>query len=106
MREWKQVDWKREWTFTPAPYALFVHTPLCGTCKAARRMLEVAIEVVPEFPIMAANVNLMPDMAQQFQIESVPCLIVKRKDGTLHKQYRFPSVTELVERLRNESEQE
>ncbi|WP_373231514.1 thioredoxin family protein [Cohnella sp.] len=104
MREWEPANWKRDWTFSPAPFALFVHTPLCGTCKAVRRMLEVATEIVPDIPIMAANVNHMPDMAQKFQIESVPCLMFKRKDGTWHKQYRFPSVTELVDRLRIESE--
>ncbi len=104
MREWESADWKREWTFTPAPFALFVHTPLCGTCLAARRMLTVAAEIVPEVPIMAANINVMPDMAQRFQIESVPCLLIKRKDGNWIKQYRFPSVTELVERLRIERE--
>lgn len=105
MREWEPVNWRREWTFTPAPFALFIHTPLCGTCKAARRMIAVATEVVPDISLMEANVNLMPDLAQQFKIESVPCLLFKRGDGTIHKQYRFPSVMELVERLRIESDQ-
>lgn len=67
-------------------------------------MLGIAAELVPEIPIVAANVNLMPNLAQQFQIESVPCLMFKRRDGSWHKQYRFPSVTEVVERLRIESE--
>jgi thioredoxin 1 len=104
MRDWEPANWKKEWTFTPAPFALFVHTPLCGTCKAARRMLDVATEIVPEFSLFAANVNVMPELAQQFQIESVPCLLIKRKDGTWNKQYRFPSVTDLVERMRIERE--
>jgi hypothetical protein len=46
----------------------------------------------------------MPEIAQQFQIESVPCLLFKRSNGTWYKHYRFPSVTELVERLRIERE--
>ncbi|WP_239614382.1 thioredoxin family protein [Cohnella mopanensis] len=102
MREWDSNDWKREWTFTPAPFALFVHTPLCGTCLAAKRMLAVATEIVPEVQVMSANINVMPDLAQTFQIESVPCLLMKRNDGSWMKQYRFPSVTELVEQLREE----
>ncbi|BBI33668.1 hypothetical protein KCTCHS21_30670 [Cohnella abietis] len=65
-------------------------------------MLSVATEIVPEISMMSANINIMPDLAQQFQIESVPCLLIKSKDGTSSKQYRFPSVTELVERLRIE----
>lgn len=106
MREWDTSDWKREWTFTPAPFALFVHTPLCGTCLAVRRMLTVAMEIVPEVQMMSANINVMPDLAQKFQIESVPCLLVKRKNGSWTKQYRFPSVTEVVERLRIERDRQ
>ncbi|RKP56919.1 thioredoxin [Cohnella endophytica] len=102
MNEWEPADWKREWTFTPAPFAVFVHTPLCGTCQAAKRMLAVAAEVVPELHLASANLNLMPELAQQFRIESVPCLLVKRKTGEWIKQYRFPSVTEIVETLRSE----
>ncbi|TFE24894.1 thioredoxin family protein [Cohnella luojiensis] len=106
MREWEPTEWKREWTFTPAPFALFVHTPLCGTCLAARRMLAVAAEIVPEVELMSANINVMPDLAQKFQIESVPCLMIKRKNGSWTKQYRFPSVTELVEILRSERDRQ
>jgi hypothetical protein len=102
MREWEPDNWKKEWTFSPAPFALFIHTPLCGTCKAVRRMLDVASDLVPELPIHTANLNAIPELAQQYRIESVPCLIFKRKDGTWNKQYRFPSVTEVVERLRIE----
>lgn len=104
MREWTGAEWRREWEHMSGPFAVFVHTPLCGTCKAVRRMLGVAAEILPDFPLVEANVNVMPDMAQALQIESVPCLILKRKDGSWTKIYRFPSVTELVERLRSERE--
>ncbi|MFC4597941.1 thioredoxin family protein [Cohnella hongkongensis] len=104
MREWQPEHWKREWTFSPAPYALFVHTPLCGTCQAAGRMLAVAEELVPELPLASANLNLMPELAQLLKIESVPCLVLKRRNGTWSKHYRFPSVVELVERLRKARE--
>lgn len=106
MREWEATEWKREWTFTQAPFALFIHTPLCGTCLAAKRMLAVATEIVPEIQLMSANINVMPDLAQMFQIESVPCLLMKHKDGTWNKHYRFPSVTELVEQLRIERDRQ
>lgn len=29
------------------PLVLFLYTPLCGTCKAARRMIEVAEHLLP-----------------------------------------------------------
>ncbi|XID94438.1 thioredoxin family protein [Paenibacillaceae bacterium WGS1546] len=102
MLEWRPADWKKAWTFTPAPFAVFVHTPLCGTCQAARKMLEVATKLVPELPVSSANLNVMPELAQRFRIESVPCLLFKRRDGSWSATYRFPSVVELVDRLRIE----
>ncbi len=79
--------------------ALFVHTPLCGTCKAARRMLEVAAAMLPDLPMAEANLNVMPDLAQAFRIESVPCLLIKRADGSVAKFYRFGSVQDVLDRL-------
>ncbi|MFC5467619.1 thioredoxin family protein [Cohnella suwonensis] len=101
MREWDPANWMKEWTFASAPFAVFVHTPLCGTCLAAKKMLAVAEALVPELPVSAANLNVMPGLAQRFQIESVPCLLVKKASGEWTKNYRFPSVTELVETMRN-----
>jgi thioredoxin 1 len=101
MREWEPPEWRREWTAAAGPLAVLVHTPLCGTCKAARRMLEVVEEMMPALPMAAANLNIMPELAQTFRIESVPCLLIKRPDGGVEKRYRFGSVTELLERLRS-----
>jgi len=98
--EWTPDDWRRLWTAARGPLVVFVHTPLCGTCKAARRMLEVAHALAPELVIAEANLNWMPEMAQIFRIESVPCLIIKRSDGNVSKYYRFGSVTDLAERFK------
>jgi len=100
LAEWEPLQWRRCWTAASGPLALFVHTPLCGTCKAARRMLDVARVLTPELPIAAANLNMMPELAQVFRIESVPCLLFKRSDGAVRKQYRFGSVTEIAAFLR------
>lgn len=99
MLEWESDDWERAWTEEPGPFAVFVHTPLCGTCGLAKRMLAVVEQLRPNYPLYAANLNAMPGIAQAWRIESVPCLLVKGKDGAWTKQYRFPSVTEIVERL-------
>ncbi|MFC5403682.1 thioredoxin family protein [Cohnella soli] len=101
MRDWEPASWMKEWSFAPAPFAVFVHTPLCGTCLAVKKMLAVAEQLVPELPVNAANLNAMPELAQKFRIESVPCLLVKKASGEWTKNYRFPSVTELVETMRN-----
>ncbi|WP_027084787.1 thioredoxin family protein [Cohnella panacarvi] len=99
MLEWENGDWERAWTDEPGPLAVFVHTPLCGTCALAKRMLAVVEQIRPDFRLYAANLNAMPGIAQTFRIESVPCLLVKGKDGGWAKQYRFPSVTDIVDSL-------
>lgn len=99
--EWEPRTWRRSWTAETGPFALFVHTPLCGTCQAARRMLEVTRELLPDLPVAAANLNHMPDIAQVFRIESVPCLLIKRSDGSVRKTYRFGSVPDIADELRS-----
>ncbi|MFD0670255.1 thioredoxin family protein [Cohnella sp. GCM10027633] len=99
MLEWERADWERAWAEEPGPLAVFVHTPLCGTCALARRMLGIVGEMRPDYRLYAANLNAMPGIAQVHRIESVPCLLVKNSNGEWSKQYRFPSVTDIVERL-------
>ncbi|MFC5531898.1 thioredoxin family protein [Cohnella yongneupensis] len=99
MLEWEGSDWERAWADEPGPLAVFVHTPLCGTCGLAKRMLEVVEKIRPDFRIYMANLNLLPGIAQAFRIESVPCLLMKNRNGEWTKQYRFASVTDIVERI-------
>ncbi|MFC5700039.1 thioredoxin family protein [Cohnella faecalis] len=100
MREWEPESWRREWTATRGPLAVFIHTPLCGTCKLARKMLDVVREVLPEAPLVAANLNAMPELAQLFRIESVPCLLMKSADGHIGKIYGFSNVVDLTAALK------
>lgn len=100
MHEWTASTWRREWTAARGPLAVFVNTPLCGTCKVARRMLDIAAEMMPSLPLVEANLNLIPELATTFFIESVPCLLIKRMDGGVDKMYRFSSVVNIVDELK------
>ncbi|GIO11507.1 hypothetical protein J19TS2_10620 [Cohnella xylanilytica] len=99
MKEWEAGSWERELEGRSAPRVLFVHTPLCGTCALAKRMLGIVETMRPELEIASANLNVMPGLAERFRIESVPCLLVRGEDGAWTKTYRFGSVVELSERL-------
>ena len=99
MLELERGQWERALADRPGPLAAFVHTPLCGTCALARRMLAVAEEIRPDYPVLAVNLNAEPGIAQRFQIESVPCLLVRNAQGFWAKMYRFSSVTDIVEKL-------
>ncbi|KAF0996324.1 thioredoxin family protein [Geobacillus sp. TFV-3] len=77
--------------------ALYLYTPLCGTCQLARRMLTVVEQLFPALPFYETDINYIPEQAAAWKIESVPCLLLFR-DGTIAgKWYAFHSVPYLYE---------
>ncbi|OAB44532.1 thioredoxin family protein [Paenibacillus glacialis] len=85
------------------PIAIFLFTPLCGTCKVARRMLEVVEQLLPEDTLSTADVNMMPQVAQDYQIKSVPALMLMDADRSHPPRirYRMGSVEELLDVIRS-----
>ena len=53
---------------------VYFYTPICGTCQVASKMLQV-IEKLVELEMGKMNLNFYPDLAREFAIESVPCLL-------------------------------
>jgi thioredoxin-like negative regulator of GroEL len=77
---------------------IYLYTPLCGTCQTASKMVTVLEELL-HVPIAQTNLNYAPDLAKNFSIESVPCLLVVI-DGQLHEKiYAFHSIPYLYEKL-------
>ncbi|MHA0855281.1 thioredoxin family protein [Paenibacillus sp. CMAA1364] len=85
------------------PVVLFLYTPLCGTCTAAKRMLTVVEHLIPEDTITAINVNMMPLFAQEYKIRSVPAIMLMDAghDGLPTIIYRMGSVEELLDAIRS-----
>lgn len=80
------------------PIVIFVHTPLCGTCKLAKKMVSIAIKPYESsFITVSCNLNQMPSLAEKWKIESVPCLIFVRNNMPIKQIYSFQSVTYLYE---------
>lgn len=71
---------------------LYFFTPMCGTCQLAGRMLEVVEQLFQEVPFYKADLNYMPEVAEQFEIESVPCMLVIKEGIVFEKIYAFQSV--------------
>ncbi|AHV97712.1 thioredoxin family protein [Paenibacillus sabinae] len=87
-----------------APLAVFLETPLCGTCKAARRMLDVAGHLLPpSAQPVSGNINLLPAIISQYRISSVPALLVFDADRNRppHIHYAFHSVERVLEYIRS-----
>jgi len=99
MKEWTHKEW--EANKSQSNMTLFyLYTPMCGTCQVAHKMMEVVQELV-DVPIGQANINFIQDVAKDYQIESVPCLLIT-KDGTVvRKIYAFQSVPYLIETIKS-----
>lgn len=82
------------------PFALFIYTPLCGTCKLAKRMLLILLEMSPSLPIYQANINLMPGLAKKWSIANVPCLLILEQRTIAQRHYALNSVDYLYRILK------
>ncbi|MFK4342473.1 MULTISPECIES: thioredoxin family protein [unclassified Paenibacillus] len=82
--------------------ALFVYTPMCGTCAATRRMLEVAEHLLPQGVVVQSNINYIPELVQEYRISSVPALLLYNgENGSPEIIYKMESVEHLLSRIRS-----
>ncbi|MDC3417890.1 thioredoxin family protein [Aquibacillus salsiterrae] len=80
---------------------IFVHTPFCGTCKLARKMLETLEEVNDNYHFLTLNGAIAPTLLQQLKIKSVPCLLIIANGQVEQKIYSFESVTNIYHHLQS-----
>ena len=80
--------------------AVLFMTPLCGTCKVAERMLEVAEAAGADYPLYKTNINFTPRLRDEWQIASVPCLVLLRNGRIVTKEYAMRSVDYLYTLLK------
>lgn len=98
MQEWSRKEWEDKMQ-SEEKTAFYLYTPMCGTCQVASRMMEVTEQVVKDVPIGKANLNYMEQLAFDYEIESVPCLLITEKGQVVDKVYAFQSVPNLFEKL-------
>lgn len=55
---------------------VFGHSPFCGTCRVARRMLEVVEQMNPDIDIYALDLNFSPRFIQKYKVSSTPSVSV------------------------------
>jgi thioredoxin-like negative regulator of GroEL len=79
---------------------VFFFTPLCGTCMVGERMLEIAEATGVKTPLYKININYAPKLRDQWQIASVPCLVVLEGGSPVRKEYAMQSAQHLYSLLR------
>ncbi|RIX60560.1 thioredoxin [Paenibacillus nanensis] len=81
--------------------AILFATPMCGTCKVAERMLEIAEAAGTDYPIYKTNINFTPRLREEWRIASVPCLIVFKNGRVVQQEYAMRSVDHLYKLLKD-----
>jgi thioredoxin 1 len=79
---------------------IYLYTPFCGTCQVASKMLSVVEELMPDLSIGKINLNYRQDLAHDWQIESVPCLVFIKEGRIVTKVYTFHSVPNLIDKIK------
>lgn len=79
--------------------ALYLFTPLCGTCLVAGKMVDVTEKLFPQVAFIKADLNYIPAIADKYSVESVPCMLLFHKARLVNKIYAFQSVPYLHEEL-------
>lgn len=98
METWSREQW--ELTKQESDSTLYyLYTPICGTCAVASKMMDVISVMKPDIPMGKADLNYVKDIAVDYEIESVPCLLITKNGSISDKIYAFQSVPNLLEKI-------
>lgn len=75
------------------------HTPTCGTCTVAKKMLIIIKATLEHVPIVSINLNLNESLAREQEIMSVPCILIYKNKSCVEKIYAFESVPFLYKKI-------
>lgn len=98
LEKWTRDEWEEKKQKSPQ-VLFYLYTPFCGTCQVASKMLNVIEVMKAELPIGQADLNYFEDIAIDYQIESVPCLLIAENGHIKEKIYTFHSVPHLLEKI-------
>ncbi|OAT80561.1 thiol reductase thioredoxin [Bacillus sp. MKU004] len=80
--------------------AVYLYTPMCGTCQVAGRMLDIVEKLPHSFHFEKVNLNYLPQFAEEQSIESVPCLLLYKNTKEIERIYAFQSVPYLYDMMK------
>ncbi|MNI11479.1 Thioredoxin [compost metagenome] len=98
--EWSQTELIEHAAHTDRSFAVLLYTPFCGTCKLTERMLDIVLVTDPAIPLYKSNINFMPIISRDWQITSVPCIVIIHDDQTKEFLYSMKSIDELYKKLK------
>jgi thioredoxin-like negative regulator of GroEL len=99
MIEWTQNELLTHAAKADFAFALFLYTPFCGTCQLTERMLNIIMTMEPTLPLYKSNINFLPQITQDWQIQSVPCIVIVEVGKPKKMIYRMQAVDDLYREL-------
>lgn len=100
LKEWSQKELLQSTKLCERAFAVFLYTPLCGTCKLTERMLEIIKMTDPVLPIYKSNINYLPAVSLEWKITSVPCIVIVKEGQPQQLLYSMNSVSALYDKLK------
>ncbi|MGJ9381989.1 MULTISPECIES: thioredoxin family protein [Salipaludibacillus] len=76
---------------------VYFYAPMCGTCLMARKFIEMVEQVEGEDFVYEFDLNFLKTEAYEWEVQSVPCLILFNGNKPEKKLYAFESVTKVFE---------
>lgn len=98
MENWTREQWEMH-KKQSNQVLFYLYTPFCGTCQVASKMMSVIDMMREDLPIGKADLNYLEDIAVDYQIESVPCLLIAEDGEVKEKIYAFQSIPYLLEKI-------
>lgn len=80
-------------------FLLYIHTLFCGTCHLAKSMLDQIESAHGKTIFYEMNASLFPESMRAWEIESVPCLLIKIDGKIQEKVYVFHSIPNIYYHL-------
>ncbi|NEW06503.1 thioredoxin family protein [Paenibacillus sp. SYP-B3998] len=99
MEELTQQALQKRVTNEDKAFAVFLYTPFCGTCQLTERMLNIILTMMPSLKLVKSNINFLPNISHDWQITSVPCIVIVERGKEKQYLYRMQSVDELYRHL-------
>ncbi|PFP30072.1 thiol reductase thioredoxin [Bacillus sp. AFS073361] len=100
MNEWNRMELS-SFIEGKATGLVYFYTPMCGTCQVASKMLQVIEELV-KVDMGKMNLNFYSDLAREYEIESVPCLLLVEAGEVKETLYAFHSVPFLLDKIKQQ----
>ncbi|TCZ81007.1 thioredoxin [Paenibacillus albiflavus] len=100
MQELSRQDLGQKLTNSSSSFALFLYTPICGTCSVTKKMLSIVEVMEPDLPLFQSDLNYMLELSIEWQIQSVPCIAIIEQGQVKERIYRMESVENLLNKLR------